>query len=115
MAFTDIFDNSIVNLALAKLHLRIDDDDTALDDILQLAIDGAKRKADNYCQDSFDPVPADIEMWILSQIIIFWERKSPLLKSNQQTDIGISQWTFDYDDDYAALKPYRREVGFGPS
>lgn len=113
MAYTDIADKSVVNLSMAKNYLRIDSDDTILDPILKLAIRAAKEAADNYCQNSFTEVPAEIEMWILGVILLWWERKGPLLKSAEQKDLGITEWKFDYDDYFHAIKCYRREVGFG--
>lgn len=113
MAYTSILDNSIVKLPMVKNYLRIDTDELIHDPILKIAIAAAKEAADNYCQDTFDDVPAGIEMWILSVIQLWWERKAPFIKAGMLKDIGSTEWGFNYDDYYHGLKMYRREVGFG--
>lgn len=111
--YTSILENSIVKLPMVKNYLRIDSDETIHDAILNIAIRGAKEAADNYCQDTFEEVPAGIEMWILSIVQLWWERKAPFLKMGMLKDIGSTQFEFKYDDYYHGLKAYRREVGFG--
>lgn len=110
--YTSIYDNSIVDLALVKTHLAIDSTLTAKDPILTLAIAAAKRAADNYCQQDFDPVPEPIEMWILSVITLWWERKSPFILTSHIQDLGTTDWEFNYDDYFHLIKNYRREVGY---
>lgn len=113
MPYTSIEENSTINLAKTKKFLRIDSDDTVLDDILKLAILAAKQAADNYCQDTFETVPAPIELWILSVIQLWWERKNPFIVSTEIKDLGQTDWEFNYDDYFHTIKSYRREVGFG--
>ncbi len=113
MAYTSIADNSVINKATLKVFLRIDSDDSSLDKILDLALDAAKVAADDYCQDTFDPVPSPIEMWVLSVVSLWWERKSPFILKTEFKDLGSVNWGYNYEDYFHGLKSYRREVGFG--
>lgn len=54
-----------------------------------------------------------IEAWILSAVQLWWERKTPFLTMSDIDNLGETNWEFNYDDYFFALKPYRREVGFG--
>lgn len=112
MAYTDILDNSDITVTDVKTYLRIDSDDTASDSLLEIFLNAAKEEADNYCCDNFTTVPSAIEQWILGAVLVKWERRSPYLKSVEQKDSGIVAWAVNYDDYYAGLKPFRREVGF---
>ncbi len=113
MAFTDIQDNSIITFEKLKQALKIDDDVAeVLDWLINLHLAASKEAADNYCQDSFDPVPAGIELWILQIATLWWERVLPMVKAQQFQDLGQVNWQFDYDDYYHLLKNYRNEVGF---
>lgn len=117
--YTSIEDNSTVDATTVKKFLRLDEDDTYLDTVIDLALLAAKQAADNYCQDTFlvgdtVVVPAEIEMWILQTVSLWWERKNPFITSMQYKDLGTVNWEYNYDDYFHGLKAYRREVGFGP-
>jgi hypothetical protein len=120
--YNAVQDNSSVTRLMAKKHLRIDESDTYTDDILDLIILAAKQAADTYCQDTFTSytvdasvsIPAEVDLWILQIISLHWERKNPFITSMEYKDLGSQDWEFNYDDYFHLLKPYRREVGFGP-
>lgn len=114
MPYTDILDNSAVDLTLVKSYLHIDPDDTANDSVLTLYLTAAKEAADNYCQDTFATVPAAIEIWILKIVALSYERKTAFMTKSDFKDMGSTEWKYNYDDYYHELKVYRREVGFGP-
>ena len=114
MAYNDIENNSTITLAKLKKFLKVDDDEVGsfADDLIKLHLLASKQAADNYCQDTFDTIPAGIEIWIMQIAALWWERVMPMLKSGQYQDLGSVDWQFDYDDYYHIIKHYRREVGF---
>lgn len=114
MAYTDIEDNSTMNMVKIKKFLKIDDDEVGsfTDDLIELHLLASKQAADNYCQDNFATVPAAVEIWILQIAALWWERVSPFLKKTDYQDLGSVEWSFNYDDYYHIIKHYRREVGF---
>lgn len=111
-SYTSIMDNSIINKTRLKQYLKIDEDDTSQELILDIALRAAKEAADLYCQDNFDPVPAGIEMWILTKVGQWWERTAPGINFMELNGLGEVHFDFNYDDFFHELKPYRREVGF---
>jgi len=119
--YTAVQDNSTITPLKVKKYLRLDESDTYLDDIIKLMLAAAKQAADSYCQDTFTrytsdggvAIPAEVDLWILQTVSLHWERKNPFISSMDFKDLGGQDWTFNYDDYFHLLKPYRREVGFG--
>jgi len=105
---------SVVTLAEAKAHARIDDGE-AYDDFFQAKIDAAEALASDYIgtsltdADTFpDGLPASVKEAVLQLIAHFYDNRAPLVIGS-----GITQAVKIAPSAFDLLRPYRKWSGFG--
>lgn len=105
-----ILTDSAVNLELMKARLDIDSDDDRYDAVLTVLLAGAKTQADQYCAGYVfdDPIPADVEAWIIGQVARLWEQVENGATTVAITSVQQISWG---PMDYTLLAPYRSYWG----